>query len=116
MSNLFTATEEYYDAHQEEAAAFLALWERGIELWEQNKEEIVATYPQHFSVEEEEDVQWITDFMSGDGDWFVDSVYLDEEWIEAETQIYDFMTTLHEDNPNRLAEDFEQPRFEVIEP
>jgi ABC-type nitrate/sulfonate/bicarbonate transport system substrate-binding protein len=111
MSNLFTATEEYYDAHQEEAAAFLALWERGIELWEQNKEEIVATYPQHFSVEEEEDVQWITDFMSGDGDWFVDSVYLDEEWIEAETQIYDFMTTLHEDNPNKLPEDFEQPRF-----
>lgn len=116
LSNLFTATEEYYDAHPEEVSAFLALWERGLELWEQNREEIIETYPQHFSVEEEEDVQWITEFMSGEGDWFVDSVYLDEEWIEAETQIYDFMTSLHDDNPNKLPDDFPQPRFEVVEP
>jgi ABC-type nitrate/sulfonate/bicarbonate transport system substrate-binding protein len=116
MSNLFTATEEYYDSHPEEIAAFLELWQRGIELWNENQQEIISTYPQHFSVEEEEDVQFITDFMAGDGNWFVDSVYLDQEWIDAETQIYDFMTELHPDNQNTLSPDFEQPRFEIIEP
>jgi ABC-type nitrate/sulfonate/bicarbonate transport system substrate-binding protein len=56
MSNLFTATEEFYDAHPEEMAAFLALWQHGIELWEENQEEIISTYPQHFAVEDEEDI------------------------------------------------------------
>ena len=116
MSNLFTATEEYYDSHPEEIAAFLELWQRGIELWNENQQEIISTYPQHFSVEEDEDVQFITDFMSGEGNWFVDDVYLDQEWVDAETQIYDFMTQLHPDNQNRLEEGFEQPRFEIVEP
>lgn len=116
MSNLFTATEEYFDSHPEEVKAFLALWQRGIELWEENKKEIIETYPQHFSVEEEADVQWIAEFMEGENDWFVDSVYLDQEWIDEEVKIFDFMTKLHPDNPNKLPEDFEQPRFEVVEP
>ena len=116
MSNLFSATEEYYDSHPEEIKAFLALWERGIQLWEENKAEIIETYPQHFSVEEPEDVEFIIDFMSGENDWFVDTVYLTEEWIEAERKIYDFMTELNPENQNYLEEGFPQPRFEVVEP
>lgn len=115
MSNLFSATEEYFDGHQEEVQAFLALWERGIELWQENKPEIVETYPQHFSVEDPEDVNFIVDFMEGENDWFVDSVYLDQEWIDEEVKIYEFMTDLNEENPNKLPDDFPDPRFEVIE-
>ena len=116
MSNLFSATEEFYDANPEAAAEFLGLWQRGIDLWDENKEEIISTYPQHFSVEAEEDVNFIVDFMTGESDWFVDSVYLDQEWIEEEVKIYEFMTNLHPDNPNKLSEDYPMPRFEVIEP
>jgi ABC-type nitrate/sulfonate/bicarbonate transport system substrate-binding protein len=116
MSNLFSATEEYYDSHPEEIAEFLVLWQRGIGLWQENKAEIIATYPQHFSVEAEEDVQFIQDFMEGESDWFVDSVYLEQDWIEAEKQIYEFMVDLHPDNPNKLPEDYPDPRFEVVEP
>ncbi|MPZ72588.1 MAG: ABC transporter substrate-binding protein [Nitriliruptorales bacterium] len=116
MSNLFTATEEYFDSHPDEVKAFLDLWERGIQLWEENKAEIIETYPQHFSVEEEADVKFIQDFMEGENDWFVDSVYLDQEWIDEEVKIFDYMTKLHPDNPNKLPEDFEMPRFEVVEP
>ena len=115
-SNLFSATEEFYDAHPEAAANFLALWERGIALWEENKAEIIATYPQHFSVEAEEDVQFIQDFMEGDSDWFVDSVYLDQAWIDEEVKIYDYLVDLHPENPNKLPEDYPMPRFEVVEP
>lgn len=114
MSNLFTATEEYFDSHPEEIAAFLALWQRGVDLWHENKQEIIALYPQHFSVESEEDVAFIQEFMSGPSDWFVDSVYLEEEWIEAETKIWEFQTNLVPENPNSLPDDFPQPRFEAV--
>jgi hypothetical protein len=117
MSNLFTATEEFYDAHPEAAAAFLVLWQRGIDAWFDPaiQAEIIETYPQHFSVEEPEDVAFIQDFMSGEGNWFVDSVYLTEEWVESERAIWDFMTELNPENQNYLEPGFEQPRFEVIE-
>lgn len=116
MSNLFTATEEFYDAHPEAAAAFLVLWQRGIDAWADpdTQAEIISTYPQHFSVEAEEDVAYIQEFMAGDGNWFVDTVYLTEDWIEAEKQIWQFMIDLHPDNQNRLEPDFEDPRFEAI--
>ncbi len=114
MSNLFTATEEFYDAHPDEMAAFLDLWQRGIEAWEQNQAEIISTYPQHFSVEEEADVAFIQEFMAGPNDWFVDSVYFTDEWVEAERKIWDFMTELNPENENYLPPGFPQPRFEVI--
>jgi len=115
MSNLFTATEEFYDAHPEEMAAFLALWQQGIELWEENQAEIISTYPQHFAVESEEDIAFITEFMAGDNDWFVDSVYFTDEWVEAEQAIWDFQTELNPDNDNYVEAGFDAPRFEVIE-
>ncbi|HVR79807.1 MAG TPA: PhnD/SsuA/transferrin family substrate-binding protein [Acidimicrobiia bacterium] len=117
MSNLFIATEEFYDANPEVAAAFLVLWQRGIDAWSDpaTQAEIIETYPQHFSVEEPEDVAFIQEFMSGEGDWFVDSVYLTDEWVESERAIFDFMTALNPENQNYLEPGFEQPRFEVVE-
>jgi hypothetical protein len=91
MSNLFVATEEWYDAHPEQAAAFLELWQRGLDLWQENKEEIVSLYPQHFAVETEQDIEWMIDFMEGPNDWFADTVYMDQAWIEEETKVYNHM-------------------------
>ena len=116
MSNLFTATESWYDTHPSEAAAFLQLWQTGIELWDQNTAEIVGLYPEHFAVTDEADIAFTTEFMQGDNDWFVESVYLDQDWIDAEVLIYELMVKLHPDNPNGLPADYAQPRFEVIEP
>jgi ABC-type nitrate/sulfonate/bicarbonate transport system substrate-binding protein len=115
MSNLFTATEEFYDAHPDEIAAFLALWQRGIGLWEEHQAEIIETYPQHFAVELPEDVAFIQDYMAGPNDWFVDSVYFTDEWVEAEQAIWDFQTGLNADNDNRIEEGFDAPRFDVVE-
>jgi len=116
MSNLFSSTEEFYDANPEAAQAFLVLWERGIQAWSdpEIQAEIIATYPQHFAVEEEDDIAYIQEFMAGENDWFVDSVYFTEEWVEAERAIWDFMVDLHPDNQNKLEEGFPQPRFEVV--
>lgn len=111
MSNLFVATEEWYDAHPEQAAAFLELWERGVELWHENKEEIVGLYPQHFAVETEEDINWMVDFMEGPSDWFVETVYLDEAWIEEEKKLYDYMV-----DAGWMTQDTSIPRFETVAP
>ena len=116
MSNLFSSTAEFYDANPEAAQAFLVLWERGIEAWSdpEIQAEIIATYPQHFAVEEDEDIAFIQEFMAGENDWFVDTVYFTEDWVEAERAIWDFMIDLHPDNQNKLEEGFPQPRFEVV--
>ncbi len=116
MSNLFTATEEWFDAHPEEALAFLELWQLGVDLWNDNQEEVIRTYPQHFAVEADEDVEWMIDFMSGESDWFVESVYLDQAWVDAEVAIYDLMTKLPAENPNSLPADYPAPRFEIVSP
>ncbi len=115
MSNLFTATAEWFDSHETEAKAFLELWQEGIVEWEANTAAIVERYPQHFAVEEQEDIDWMIDFMQGDNDWFVESVYLDQEWVDAEVQVWELMKTLNPDNPNVLPADAPSPRFEVIE-
>lgn len=118
MSNLFTATEEFYNAHPDTAAEFLDLWQRGVDAWHDPtiQKQIIETYPQHFSVEAPEDVAFIQEFMATPGnDWFVDSVYFTDDWVEAERKIWDFMVDLNPDNVNHLAADFPQPRFEVIE-
>ena len=111
MSNLFVATEEWFNANPEEAAAFLELWERGIELWNENKEEIVGLYPQHFAAETEEDVKWVVNFMEGRDDWLVDTVYIDDAWIEQETQLYDYMR-----ESGWMTPETENPRFEALPP
>ncbi len=115
MSNLFTATEAYFDSHPREIKAFLALWQEGIDLWNANQEEIISSYPQHFAVEDQADIDWMIEFMNEPAnDWFVESVYLDEAWVEAERKIWDFMTELNPDNDNYLEPGFEQPRLEIV--
>ncbi|HEX4980205.1 MAG TPA: hypothetical protein VFV63_00820 [Ilumatobacteraceae bacterium] len=117
MGNNFTATAEWFDANEDLAAAFLDLWQTGIEAWNENQAEIISTYPQHFSVEDDADVEFMQEYMAGENNWFVDSVYLeDEEWIEVETAIWELMKNLDPENPNYLAADAPTPRFEVVDP
>jgi ABC-type nitrate/sulfonate/bicarbonate transport system substrate-binding protein len=111
MSNLFVATEEWYDAHPDQAAAFLELWDRGLQLWKDNKEEIVGLYPQHFAVETEEDTEWIVNYVEGPSDWFADTAYMDEAWIKEETKIYDYMI-----ESGLMDAGTELPRFEAMAP
>ena len=114
--NNFVATQEWYDAHPDLAAKFIALWQQGVDMWKQQKAETVRKYPQHFSVETPEDVEYMTQFVSGDNDWFADKIALDNDWIANETQIWELQKKLHPDNANYLAPDAPTPRFEAIAP
>lgn len=111
MSNLFVATEAWYDANPEQAKAFLVLWQRGIDLWQRDKADIVARYPQHFSVESQEDIDYTIEFMEGPNDWFVRSVYLDSAWVTEEMKFYNYMIA-----GNWMSAGDALPRFESIQP
>jgi ABC-type nitrate/sulfonate/bicarbonate transport system substrate-binding protein len=108
--NNFVARADWYDAHPNEVQFFLALWERGIKEWQANYPEIMATYPQHFSVEDEADVEFAVQYMK-DYDFFAPTVYLDEEWIKNETNVYTLMK-----ETGFMEADAEVPRFEVVTP
>ena len=113
MGNNFVATEEWYDANPDGVEFFLALWDEGLKAWEQDKEKIIAQYPQHFAIDEEkpeEGVQWFVDYLNAH-DWFVDTVYLDQEWIDNEMKVFDLMK-----ETGFMEEGAETPRFEVTEP
>ena len=96
------------------------LWQRGIDAWSdpEIQADIIATYPQHFSVESDEDVEYMVDFLSQEeNDWFVDNVFLDsQEWVDTEIAIWDIQKGLHPENANYLAPDAPQPEFTVLQP
>jgi ABC-type nitrate/sulfonate/bicarbonate transport system substrate-binding protein len=108
--NNFVARADWFDSHPHEVEFFLALWERGIREWQENKEEIIRTYPQHFAVEEDEDIDFAVEYMEN-YDFFVPTVYLDDEWVENETLVYDLMK-----QTGWMDADAEIPRFEVVPP
>jgi ABC-type nitrate/sulfonate/bicarbonate transport system substrate-binding protein len=111
MSNLLVARQEWYDAHPDQAAAFLELWERGLELWRQNKEEIVALYPEtFFPVEAEEDTEYMLDYIN-DNDWYANTVYMDEAWIDEEKKLYNYMI-----ESGWMQQNAEIPQFEAVAP
>jgi hypothetical protein len=111
MSNLFVARKDWYDSHQEEAAFFLKVWQRALDEWAQNRNEIIDAYPQHFAVETPEEAAWIKGYFENTFDWFVDSPYLTQEWIDAESGIFDTMK-----QAGVVNEDTADPEMVVISP
>jgi len=111
MTNLFVARADWYEEHEEEAMFLLEVWERGIQEWQAHKAEIISAYPQHFSVETEEDVQWVIDYIENTFDFFVDTVYLDQEWIDNEKAIYPLLK-----ETGFMDESTEEPEFVVTAP
>jgi ABC-type nitrate/sulfonate/bicarbonate transport system substrate-binding protein len=107
MINIFMAPTDWYDDHPEEVAFFLEMWDRGIQEWQANQDTIIESYPQHFAVETPEEIAFIKDYMA-EHDWFVESIYLDDEWVETESQIFQLL------NDAGLSESGESPRFDVV--
>ena len=81
MGNIFTATEKWYDANRGRPRPSWPSGRRASRSGAQNQATIIKTYPQHFAVEEDEDVKAMQDYLA-EHDWFVDTVYLDDEWID----------------------------------
>ena len=110
MINVFLARQDWYKEHPKEVAFFLKLWQRGIDEWQAHKADIIASYPQDFAVETPEEVQWMQDYLNKH-DWFVKSVYLTQDWVDAEQPLF---KTMHE--AGFMAPDEEDPIFDIVSP
>lgn len=110
-TNVFLAPTEWLEEHPEEAAFLLEVWERGIQEWQKHRDEIIETYPEHFAATTPEQIDFVQNWLDTKYDWFEDSVYLTEEWIEGERQIFDLMKSA-----GYIEEDIEEPTFEIVGP
>jgi ABC-type nitrate/sulfonate/bicarbonate transport system substrate-binding protein len=108
--NVFVAREDWFKDHQKEAEFFLSVWERGVKEWQEHKDEIIAAYPQDFAATNKSDEQFISKFLD-DHDWFVDSVYLDQKWIDTEKKVFDLLR-----ETGGMEEDQEDPTFTRVGP
>ena len=111
LSNAFVSREAWFDANPEAAAFFLEVWDCAMVQWAEHRDEIIDTYPQHFAVDDESQAQFMKDYFANTFDWFVESPYLTEEWIEGEEPVFDLVQ-----EAGIVAEDAEFPRHEPMEP
>jgi hypothetical protein len=110
-SNNFIALLAWYEDHPRSVAFFLEVWQRAMDEWTANRELIIDTYPQHFAADNEDQVQFIKDYFETTFDWFVDSPYLDDAWIEGEMPITDILK-----EANLVREDLDFPTHVCIDP
>jgi hypothetical protein len=110
MGNNFSSKKEWFDANSTHAQEFNALWESGIQAWRGNMATIVKTYPQHFSVEDPADVEFMIKYVT-EHDWFTPSVYFDETWATNEKKLYDLMK-----ETGFMEQNAPVPEFDAIAP
>lgn len=116
-SNNFVATQDWYESNPEQVAFFLEIWQRGVEEWDANREEILRAYPDDFGIGQEEgvdiddQVEYLLTWYEDQFDEFVDSVYLDEEWIRGDAQITDLLK-----DAGVIPEDQSVPAHACIDP
>ena len=110
-SNNFIVLESWYEEHPGEVAFFLEVWQRGLDEWQANREAILDAYPDDFGYANEEEKAFLLDWYETQFDEFVDSVYLDEEWIRGEAQVTELLR-----EAGLISEDQPQPTHVCIDP
>jgi len=113
--NIFLARTEWYEQNKDMACCFLAMWEEGVQAWKDNKEDIIRLYPEDHGIDPEadtfeQDVEVMYQYLT-DHDWFVDTVYLDENWMELEMPVFDLMR-----ETGFMPEDMPNPVFDPMGP
>ena len=111
QQNVFVARTSWVEKNAEEAAFLIALWDRGIQEWQTNRDAIIAAYPEDFAVRTPEEFAFLQNWLDTKFDWFVPSAYLDDEWVEGERAVFDLMK-----ETGFVEEDVEEPGFTVLEP
>jgi ABC-type nitrate/sulfonate/bicarbonate transport system substrate-binding protein len=105
MGNVFVARRDWVEGHPAEVAAFLDLWNRGLQEWRAHRDEIIERYPQHFAVESPADIAFMKDFVT-QHDWVATDVRFDEQWAADESSIFDLMR-----QTGVIGDDVEDPAF-----
>jgi len=79
--------------------------------WAAHRDEIIDAYPQHFAVKNDEEAKWMKAYFANTFDWFVDSPYLTQEWIDKEKGIFQLLKDAGVVNPDQP-----DPEMVVVKP
>ncbi len=86
-SNNFVVLKSWYDDHPGEVAFFLKVWQAGLDAWANDKDAILKAYPDDFGYKNDAELSYLENWYSTQFDEFVDSVYLDQDWINGEAGV-----------------------------
>ena len=110
-SNNFVVLKSYYDTHPGEIAFFLSVWQRGLDEWANHRDEILKAYPDDFGYKTPDELAFLENWYKTQFNEFVDSVYLDQQWINDEAKVVDLLKTA-----GLVNEDQQQPIHVCIDP
>ena len=111
QTNVFVARKAWVDKNKEEASFLIKLWDRGIQEWQDHRDEIIAAYPEDFAVRNPEEMAFLQDWLDNKFDWFVPTTYLDDDWVKGEREVFNLMK-----KTGFVDEDAEEPSFTTLEP
>ncbi|WP_177212857.1 ABC transporter substrate-binding protein [Geodermatophilus ruber] len=111
QTNVFVAREAWVERNPDEAQFLIELWDRGIQEWQQHRDEIIAAYPEDFAVRTPEEMAFLQDWLDNRFDWFVPTAFIDDAWVEGETEVFDLMR-----ETGFMGEDVENPSFTTLQP
>ena len=111
QTNVFVAREAWVEKNEEEASFLIALWDRGIQEWQEHRDEIIAAYPEDFAVRTPEEMAFLQNWLDTKFDWFVPTTYLNDEWVDGEREVFDLMK-----ETGFIEKDVEEPSFTTLEP
>jgi ABC-type nitrate/sulfonate/bicarbonate transport system substrate-binding protein len=90
-SNMFVARKDFFEENPEAIAFFLKVWQRGMDLWQEDPNKIIEAQPEGFAIQNAADEKFMKDYIKNGFDFFNEEVYLDQEWIDAECKVVDLI-------------------------
>ena len=87
VAEAFIADKQWLAGHRDAVGALLGLWEVGLQNWAAQKDALIASYPHLLSVQTDEEIAWMTDYVTA-YDWVLPSVYLTPADSEIQTGIF----------------------------
>ena len=70
--------KQWYDQNPQAAASLLAMWDQGLQNWVDDRPNHVRQYPHLLSIESDEEIEWIIDYLE-QHDWTASSAPLTAE-------------------------------------
>ena len=93
VADALIVDKQWLAQNRDAVEALLGLWEVGLQNWASQKEQLVADYPHLLSVQSDEDIAWMTNYVKTH-DWVLPSVYLTQEDSRIQTGIFARMQSL----------------------
>lgn len=110
IADVFVADRAWHAANRQAADALLGLWQEGVSAWKQDRTQIVADYPHHFSVESDAEIAWLMDYVEAH-DWIVSSVYISQQEADIHEYVLERLREL-----DLVPADAVLPEINVAEP